>query len=399
MLKQHDGHFIPSISKYAHVLPKRALPVTRPKAKCKPSRLVWLLRLGGVIYVGNSLITRFEQRNRTELVVESQQVAKLQPVVELPQQLKFGDYKRESASPFIGPDIWVELVDNRRTFFLRPDEKGFPSMKKLQGWIRSMPYPITLVFNNQNAKSWPDNEDFFGSQKYKLILEEEKLHVIYTVNPRKLITDHDKRFADKLKPLPGGMKWQYENKLLFGEQKRILHTMYSTISTSGNQSRELFKSKGRTTTVWVRPMAATNNAKTENYIKDNNALQMSRSLICPTIQKHAPKAVVCDAIKIPDLQYFEKLQTHRFVVSPAGRGLDAHSTWEAMFAGCIPIVPRSSLASLYEDLPVWLVDSWEEVTDEAVERVEKEMLAKVDRFKWEKLFAPWWKEELTSWFR
>lgn len=63
-----------------------------------------------------------------------------------------------------------------------------------------------------------------------------------------------------------------------------------------------------------------------------------------------------------------------------------------MLAGAIPIVPRSPLDQMFEDLPVWLVETWEEVTDEAVLRVEKEMKGKM--YKWEKLFAHWWKEEI-----
>jgi hypothetical protein len=50
------------------------------------------------------------------------------------------------------------------------------------------------------------------------------------------------------------------------------------------------------------------------------------------------------------------------------------------------------LDPLFEDLPVWLVTSWEEVTDEAVLRVEQELKGK--EYKWEKVFASGWHAEI-----
>ncbi len=53
-----------------------------------------------------------------------------------------------------------------------------------------------------------------------------------------------------------------------------------------------------------------------------------------------------------------------FVLSPHGNGLDCHRTWEAIVLGCIPIVKTSTIDSLYDDLPVLIVKSWNEVTQE-----------------------------------
>jgi hypothetical protein len=51
-----------------------------------------------------------------------------------------------------------------------------------------------------------------------------------------------------------------------------------------------------------------------------------------------------------------------FVISPHGNGLDCHRTWEALALGCIPIVKRSPIDKLYEDLPVLIVKEWSDVT-------------------------------------
>lgn len=62
-------------------------------------------------------------------------------------------------------------------------------------------------------------------------------------------------------------------------------------------------------------------------------------------------------------QVWREYSRHRFVLSPAGQGLDCHRTWEALLLGAIPIVQRSSLDPLFSGLPVALVDDWEEVLD------------------------------------
>ncbi len=52
-----------------------------------------------------------------------------------------------------------------------------------------------------------------------------------------------------------------------------------------------------------------------------------------------------------------------FVISAAGNGLDSHRTWEALCLGSIVITRRSSLAPLFDGLPVVMVDDWGEVHD------------------------------------
>lgn len=55
---------------------------------------------------------------------------------------------------------------------------------------------------------------------------------------------------------------------------------------------------------------------------------------------------------------------YAFSVSPHGNGLDCHRTWEDLVLGCIVIVKSSPLDSLYEGLPVVIVQDWSEITAE-----------------------------------
>jgi hypothetical protein len=93
-------------------------------------------------------------------------------------------------------------------------------------------------------------------------------------------------------------------------------------------------------------------------------------------------------------EYYLELKKHRFLISPPGNGLDTHSTWEALLAGCIPILPKSALDPIFEDLPVWLVENWEDVTDENVNKKVEELTAPDKKYKWGKLFVHYWEQEI-----
>ena len=54
---------------------------------------------------------------------------------------------------------------------------------------------------------------------------------------------------------------------------------------------------------------------------------------------------------------------YKFALSPRGKGLDCHRTWELLLAGAIVITRSSSLDQMYIDnqLPVVILDSWDEL--------------------------------------
>lgn len=61
------------------------------------------------------------------------------------------------------------------------------------------------------------------------------------------------------------------------------------------------------------------------------------------------------------------MATSKFVLSPLGNGLDCHRTWEAIALGCVPIIKRTSLAPLFEGLPVIQVNEYEDINLELLE--------------------------------
>jgi hypothetical protein len=72
--------------------------------------------------------------------------------------------------------------------------------------------------------------------------------------------------------------------------------------------------------------------------------------------------------KLPRLRLWREKTRYAFVVSPRGGGLDCHRTWESLALDNIVIVKRSPLDALYQDLPVVIVDRWEEITESNLRR-------------------------------
>lgn len=293
-----------------------------------------------------------------------------------PQKLTIGKYPLESAQPFLSCDVWNELnIDS--VYFLRPWEDNFPSFDQMSAFLEKR--PATFVMSNQLARSWPDSKDI---PVLKKLLEMPNLRKMYIMNPR--------IFHRKIMPLAEGPKWQHKTTKLYGESKIKTHKILSTVANDPKGVVQLFK-KSRESIVWVRWM--TDSPLNTNYEQENNALRTRRSKICAQMSSTNSK-VKCDRHKIPLSDYFDKLKSVRFVASPAGYGLDTHGTWEALLAGCIPIVPHSPLDPMFDDLPVWLVNDWNEVTEEAMQ--EKEDYFSNQNWNFEKVFFTGWKKEIQG---
>lgn len=96
----------------------------------------------------------------------------------------------------------------------------------------------------------------------------------------------------------------------------------------------------------------------------------------------------------PFRSYLHELAHYKFIVSPHGNGLDCHRTWEAILVGCIPIVKTSTLDPLYNDLPVLIVNDWEDVTEDLLNRKYIEFSQKPYDFR--KLTINYWVEKIQA---
>jgi len=78
---------------------------------------------------------------------------------------------------------------------------------------------------------------------------------------------------------------------------------------------------------------------------------------------------------VPPPTYFQTLPTYKFVISPEGNGIDCHRHYEALLAGCIPIVEDHPwIRAKYEGCPVLYTRDYKEITPTYLETVYTTML-------------------------
>lgn len=102
-------------------------------------------------------------------------------------------------------------------------------------------------------------------------------------------------------------------------------------------------------------------------------------------------------MNLKPMKHRRTLNRYAFIASPPGNGLDCHRTWEAMYLRTVPIIKRSHMAERYEELglPVWVVDSY----DELIDVTEGQLLDKYEELKYKfdspALWSGFWEERIS----
>lgn len=65
---------------------------------------------------------------------------------------------------------------------------------------------------------------------------------------------------------------------------------------------------------------------------------------------------------VEPLEFYKKMASSKYVLSPEGTGIDCHRIYESIFFNSIPILNTSHLDDFYNNLPVIIVKNWNEVT-------------------------------------
>jgi len=112
------------------------------------------------------------------------------------------------------------------------------------------------------------------------------------------------------------------------------------------------------------------------------------------INKVPKELVFYEENKISRYDTFKNQSEYAFVLSPHGNGLDCHRTWEALILGSIPIVRSSGIDTLYDDLPVLIVNEWSDITYELLENTITQFKNK--QFNYYKITLKYWVEKINS---
>lgn len=272
-------------------------------------------------------------------------------------------YERATSYPYLSGDTWRFFAD----FRLSRDEEFNPQDVQLGDTV-FVEYDLLKKFSRRylpkiknrfilitpNCESGTDNPQ---PGKFASLLDSSKLAAWFVQNV-------DREVSDKIVPIPIGLA----NQVWPHGQVSVLDPMVAMASNEENK-RDCF--------LYVNFSVNTNPGARQpclDHFKEMTAPKLSNNLSFN--------------------DYLGDLSKSLFVVSPPGNGLDCHRTWEALLMGCYPVVLSSTLNPLYEDLPVVVVSSWEEVTEDFLKKKQEEFQEK--SWDYEKLYASYWYKKVFN---
>lgn len=100
------------------------------------------------------------------------------------------------------------------------------------------------------------------------------------------------------------------------------------------------------------------------------------------------------ASQLPFSRYMQDMAQCKFTLSPEGDMHDCYRHWEALLVGSIPVVHRSPLDQVFEELPVVIVDDYKEVTEEFLQQKYEEMKNK--QYNMRKLYMQYWVDKIND---
>lgn len=156
----------------------------------------------------------------------------------------------------------------------------------------------------------------------------------------------------------------------------------------------------------------------QKYLLNEGTIQREKSiqcLLCFTLDQHSPSdRVKCNQVlgsalfvtnlntrswdeqpsihcgKVPVWINYQKTHESHYTLCPAGRGTDTHRFFEAIYLDSIPIVTKTNTAfdRLYEFFPCLVINDWNEVTRELLDK-ELKLQTELMRL-WKSSHLDWW---------
>lgn len=91
------------------------------------------------------------------------------------------------------------------------------------------------------------------------------------------------------------------------------------------------------------------------------------------------------------LNFIDKVQKSKFVLSPPGKGIDCYRNWECFYLGSIPIIENSMFAkNMYEGFPILVVDDIKTITKKYLDAFyrDNKMEEKIESFRKDPKLTP-----------
>ena len=296
----------------------------------------------------------------------------------------------KNSDPYISTDSWIEMCDikilnyqdinnlkyleknKKNKIFLRTD-----LIKELIDYFININNHFILILSCNDDIcfphiNYPNNSEYMT--KINKLLENTYLLNIYVKN---VSLSHN-----KIIPIPIGPKWQWQSCDFFGENKGYIINLYNKYFT--NVKENFIENKKELLYINL----SKNTSKAPCYTPHIDC----RSKIINILSNKNYNM----GNKISLDQYLLTLKTYKFCISPPGRGIDCHRTWEALHLGVIPILLSSPIDKLFIDLPVIIlntIEDFNQINDEFLNDKYENIINNIknDKYNLNKLFIDYWK--------
>jgi len=170
--------------------------------------------------------------------------------------------------------------------------------------------------------------------------------------------------SDSWQPFSIGMQYSYMDNYYKGDQIQI-----------GNHEKTVLCCFSTATDSRRRPTEKNRQSIMNNLINNNIHNQMS-----------SPS------------DYFNMLPDYKFVISPEGNGIDCHRHYEALIAGCIPVIEYNSMIEeKYAGCPILYTHDYCEITENYLLQKYDEMIDQTYDFS--KLFLSYYNNEVQQYIK
>jgi len=286
---------------------------------------------------------------------------------------------RKSSAPFLSLESWPEVAA------LSPHNVTFlDTVHELPSAIENSHRQTTYLI----ADSYDYDVPSIGEDYYIDLIERHPLvQCVFAKNALHAST--------RLSLLPLGPKWQYASHEHYGEDKEDNWQTLRELSIGLHAPTEVDISSRRGILLGHMTIAKRNvfdvilgfllGRKRVVESRRNGIAQQVRAQLKSSLHTLRTSPVSFE-------QHLRLLRDHAFVISPPGNGKDCHRHWEALLTGASPIIIRdNALEKALHSLPVWWVDSYHEVTEEAYAKQRARLADQWKVANLHKLYLDWWK--------
>lgn len=213
--------------------------------------------------------------------------------------------------------------------------------------------------------------------KYDNLLLKDNLLKLYTKSPSII--------HDKIIGLPLGARWRDKSGgFLFSEDKLNTHNVLKKLANNPEKNFKNFELKKNLVYFGSMNIATTITPK-PRYKKHINC----REIIKKQLENKFPFQK-----SLPFEKYLIEMSQYKFVICPPGANIDTYRCWETLMVGSIPILYHTPLDSLFEKLPVLLIDDYSIITDEYLNE-QYEIIIKKE-YDFSILYTDYWDKEFDK---